>query len=231
MAVKYTIPFVNINDEQFIIEISNSSYNGNSVELTAGTNPITVDYVSNDYLYAPLRFAGATIQIVGNTVMQDLYSNNYQQYKVNLYKNSILIFTGYIVPEAFNVINNGFDEYIEIECISALATLEYVKYDKGTDDIVTLFDLVKSAVIASGGDYKYMYVPMSWDIMFEGLKVSTANFYDEENIPMTYKEILSEICKLYGFTVTEKNGNIYFIDCDYIKNRRENYLRYSTSQF
>lgn len=236
-TLKYRIEFKNADDEMIAIHIMQDGYGGAVTDLTGSGSPLTVEYQAEkaDHLYNPIRFAGATIGIVGFNTLSDLYSNNYQQYKVNIYRNtSELVYTGFIYPEQFSIPNNGYSEDVGIECVSALSTLEYVPFSKGAN-IISLFELIKAAIQKSNGDYRYLYIPASWgdgnNNPLETLRISSDNFIDEKGEPMNYKEILEQIALFYGVTITEKGGNIYFIDVDYIKAGHNRYFRYPADTF
>lgn len=129
---KYQIFFRSVNNELFTIQIKENNYNGSVTELTGGVSPFLINYDSeSEFLYNPLRFAGATLKVVGSDYLQSLFSTNYQQYKVNLLdKSNKIIWTGYITPELYSQEYSGFNFELEIECISALSTLEYFKFEK-----------------------------------------------------------------------------------------------------
>ncbi|WP_080902954.1 hypothetical protein [Parabacteroides sp. Marseille-P3160] len=186
-------------------------------------------YKDDDFIYTPLRFSGSTISIKGNDSLNSLFSTK-QGVKVNLKKEGVIVWTGFVTPEVYS------QEYkvyfiFQIECVCALSTLEYIKFVKEAE-VVTLFDLIKKAVLLSKGDYSGMYIPATYSAtsnILKELSVSSWNFIDEDGESMTYKEILEEICKFFCWTMTEKDGYIYFIDPDYIKKGLTEYFFYDPS--
>lgn len=230
---KYQIFFRDVENLLYTIEIKEDNYNGNVIELTGGVSPFIINYDNNnDFLYNPIRFCGATLKVVGNDYLQSLFSTNYQQYKVNLINNTnSILFTGFITPEIYSQEYSGFLFNLEIEIVSALATLEYIKFEK-TSQTISLFQLIKDSIIKSKGDYNNIYIPVTYGTstsnILDSMTISSLNFVDEENENMSYKEILEEICKFLGWTITERDGNIYFIDVDYIKNKNNTYFKYNS---
>lgn len=231
---KYQIFFRSVNNELYTIQIKENDYTGNIVELTGGVSPFIINYDSDsEFLYNPLRFSGGTLKVVGSDYLQSLFSTNYQQYKINLLNSSNqIIWTGFITPELYSQEYSGFNFELEIECISVLATLEYFKFEKASE-IISLFQLIKDSINKSKGDYSNVYIPIvygtsSSNILNEML-VSSNNFIDEDGECMTYKSILEEICKFLGWTMTERDGNIYFIDVDYIKKGNNQYFKYNSN--
>ena len=231
--LKYNMKFLNVAGDLYEVQILLDGYTGAVTELTGSGSPFSVEYNQEDKLYNPLRFAGATIGVVGFNNLSGLYSNNYHQHKVNVYRGTELIYTGFVYPEQFSIPNNGYEENVGIECVSALATLDNVPFSSDLHEM-TLFALLKDAVQKSRGDYRYIYIPLLWfehlnHTSLQDVRISTANFFDEKGEPMSYKEILEEIAKLFSITITEKNGNIYLIDIDYIKGQHDTYFQYNAA--
>lgn len=220
--VIYTISFNGKNGNLYIIEISQDGATGSPIELIGGVSPFTIEYNGEDFLYNPSKLCGATIRLVGDNInligsdkFQQLFSTNYQQFKVNLKRNDTIIWTGFITPEIYSQDFSHSVYDFEIECISALSTLQYVECAKTTDS-VTIMDLIEECVEKSKGDYQHCYVPNVYNIDLQLLSISSNNFIDEDEKPMNYKEILETICTFLNWTITECEGNIYFIDVDYI---------------
>lgn len=231
---KYQIFFRSVNNELFQIQIKENNYNGSVTELTGGVSPFLINYDSeSEFLYNPLRFSGGTLKVVGSDYLQSLFSTNYQQYKVNLLdKSNKILWTGYITPELYSQEYSGFNFELEIECISALSTLEYFKFEKKTETI-SLFQLIKDSINKANGDYSNIYIPIVYGTsttnILNEMIISSNNFIDEDGEAMNYKNILEEICKFLGWTMTERDGDIYFIDVDYIKSGNNQYFKYNST--
>ena len=224
----YTIPFNDVDGNAYTVQILEDGGSGSSVELTGGTPPFIVDINDEDFLYTPTRFSGATLKIVGSDYLQRLFSTQYQKFKVNLLKGSSVIWTGFITPEIYSqdYTNDLFE--LEIECISALSTLEYIDFT-ASGDTISLQEIINKCVTASKGDYNGIYIPKSYTSSLNAITVSISNFFDDEGKPMTLKECLEEVCKFLNWTVTEYNGNVYFIDVDYIIAGKTDYFKGSQS--
>lgn len=219
----YTVPFTNVDGEALTIQILEDGGSGTPVELTGGTPPFVVDVSDEDFLYTPTRFSGATLKLVGSDYLQRLLSTQYQKFKVNLVKSGSVIWTGFITPELYS---QGYDNSLfelEVECISALSTLEYIDY-KQEGTTISLLGIISRCITESKGNFRAVYVSNTYTSSLDGITVSTANFIDEDGKPMTLKECLEEVCKFLNWTVTEYDGCVYFIDIDYIKAGNSNSL-------
>lgn len=212
----YTVPFVNVDGEALTIQILEDGGTGTPVELTGGTPPFIVDINDEDFLYTPTRFSGATLKLVGSDYLQRLFSTQYQKFKVNLMKAGSVIWTGFITPELYSQDYDNSLFELEIECISALSTLEYIDF-KNTDATISLLGIIRKCITESKGDFRAVYIPNTYTSSLDGITVSSANFIDEDGKAMTLKECLEEVCKFLNWTVTEYDGCVYFIDVDYIK--------------
>ena len=223
----YTMPFTNVDGEALTVQILEDGGTGSPVELTGGTPPFIVDVNDEDFLYTPTRFSGATLKLVGSDYLQKLFSTQYQKFKVNLVKAGSVIWTGFITPELYSQDYDNSLFELEIECISALSTLEYIDF-KQEGATVSLLGIIKKCITESKGDFRAVYIPNVYTSSLDGITVSTANFIDEDGKAMTLKECLEEVCK-FLWTVTEYDGCIYFIDMDYIKAGKTSYTNILTS--
>ena len=224
----YTMPFTNVDGEALTVQILEDGGTGSPVELTGGTPPFIVDVNDEDFLYTPTRFSGATLKLVGSDYLQKLFSTQYQKFKVNLVKAGSVIWTGFITPELYSQDYDNSLFELEIECISALSTLEYIDF-KQEGATVSLLGIIKKSITESKGDFRAVYIPNVYTSSLDGITVSTANFIDEDGKAMTLKECLEEVCKFLNWTVTEYDGCIYFIDMDYIKAGKTSYTNILTS--
>lgn len=224
----YTMPFTNVDGEALTVQILEDGGTGSPVELTGGTPPFIVDVNDEDFLYTPTRFSGATLKLVGSDYLQKLFSTQYQKFKVNLVKAGSVIWTGFITPELYSQDYDNSLFELEIECISALSTLEYIDF-KQEGATVSLLGIIKKCITESKGDFRAVYIPNVYTSSLDDITVSTANFIDEDGKAMTLKECLEEVCKFLNWTVTEYDGCIYFIDMDYIKAGKTSYTNILTS--
>ena len=83
---------------------------------------------SDEIIYKPVKYQSATVNIVTPDYIFDVYSSTAQGTKVELVKDSTIVWTGYVTPNLYDM---GFEkdrEEVEIECIDALSTLQYIKY-------------------------------------------------------------------------------------------------------
>lgn len=224
----YTIPFAGLKNEVFVIEIEKMDYVGEVTELTPADSPFTVDIEDNDFMYVPTRFSSANIHVVGNDYLQQLYSTSYQQYRVTFKRNGIVNWCGFIKPELYTQDYSSVLFELEIECQSAMSTLEFIPYKQMEEgkSFVSLWDLIKKSIEFSNARYNAIYIPYVYsksesdykagmDNVLSEMTVSEQDFFDEDDKAMTYKEVLEEICKLLNWTCVDWRGDLYFVDMDH----------------
>ncbi len=105
----------------------------------------------------------------------------------------------------------GFDEEreeIEIECIDALSTLQYYKYQSQNKQVKSMLDII-DYLISRCNAYRYFYISDNLqleengaDSITEKLFISESNFFEEKDdkdlsdsdVAWTCQDVLEEIC-------------------------------------
>lgn len=236
----YTLPFNGIDGKDYTIKIEKEGYQGTSSELTGQPSPFTVTLSDEEFVYTPTRFSTATLHIFGGDYLQDLFSTDYRMCRVTLYEGDRMIWRGFIKPEIYTQDYRNVKFNLDLECYSAMSVLEYVDYKQKGESrgFVTLWDLLKQCIEESRGEYGFVYLPHvygtdqsafnAWNNPLSEMSVSEQNFFDEDDNPMTYKNVLEEIMKLMNWTCVDYMGDLYFID---INNQDGEYYQYGPSTF
>ena len=236
----YTLPFNGIDGKDYTIKIEKEGYQGTSAELTGQPSPFTVTLSDEEFVYTPTRFSTATLHIFGGDYLQYLFSTDYRMCRVTLYEGDRMIWRGFIKPEIYTQDYRNVKFNLDLECYSAMSVLEYVDYKQKGESrgFVTLWDLLKQCIEESRGEYGFVYLPHvygtdqsafnAWNNPLSEMSVSEQNFFDEDDNPMTYKNVLEEIMKLMNWTCVDYMGDLYFID---INNQDGEYYQYGPSTF
>lgn len=223
----YTVPFATLDNVPCMVEIEKDGYTGESMELTAGATPFTVDIDSEDFLYAPTRFSTAKLQIVGNDYLQSMFSTAYREYRVTLRKDGEIVWCGFIKPELYTQDYTSETFVLEIECMSAMSVLEFIDYtiEGDSKEFVSLWRILQRCVSTAAARYRAVYIPHVYassqaaysteENVLEHMTLSEQNFFDEEDKPMKLKEVLEEVCKFLNWTCVDWKGELYFVDVDH----------------
>lgn len=223
----YTVPFATLDNIPCVVEIEKDGYEGESTELTPGVTPFTIDINSEDFLYTPIRFSTAKLQIVGSDYLQSLFSTAYREYRVTLIKDGVITWCGFIKPELYTQDYTSEKFILEIECISAMSVLEFIDYtiEGDSKEFVSLWRLLQRCVSTAIGRYTSVYIPHVYasskaayttgENVLANMTLSEQDFFDEDDKPMKLKEVLEEVCKFLNWTCVDWKGSLYFVDVDH----------------
>lgn len=226
-GLKYTIPFQSLDGEDCVVEIHKRDYRGQATELIASDTPFRVEVDSEEFMYAPLRLSTATLSVVGGDYLQELFSTDHTQHRVDFLRGGILTWCGFIAPEVYTQDYSGEVFTYEVQCVSALTVLEFIPFTPEDEDgtgFISLYNLIRRCIQAVGYPYASIIFPQTYRATAEGqpsaevlkdMRVSQQNFVDEEGKAMSLKEVLEEVCKFLHWTCTDWGGNLYFVDVDY----------------
>lgn len=220
MGLRYRIPFKDFKNNSFVVEVHREDYTGEVTELTGAPSCFVVSGTDDDFVYIPVRTSTATLNVLESDLLLDLYSINNQYAPVKLYKNGVMIWTGYIKPEQFTQPYTPHPQSIGVECVSALSTLENVEYKEQTETgYITAMELIRYMVGAANGDYKGVYLPKVYgktenmqDNVLDEIVLCEENFTSEE---MNLMEVMEALCKFLNWTVHDVGGYLYFVDADW----------------
>lgn len=224
----YKLPFKDLKDQDYTVEIEKNGYTGVVTELTGSDTPFTISIDDEDFLYTPLRFSTAKIGIVGSDYLQDLFSTQYQMFRVTLLKGSEPVWCGFIKPENYS------QDYVlslfsyEVECVSAMSVMENLDYKQvreGEMGLISLWDILKNIITRSQARFRNVYVPHVYakdeaayeagDNVLAEMTISEQNFFDENGKAMTCKDVLEAVCYFLNWTCVDWQGSLYFIDIDH----------------
>lgn len=221
MGLRYTIPFKDNVNTDYLVEIYQSDYNGSAEELIGAKSCFVVSGADDDFMYVPIRTSTATINVIDSDLLLGLYSINNQHSPVKLYRNGVLEWTGYISPEQFTQPYQNFAQNISVDCISAIASLEHIAYSKQTSTgYTTMWSLLKYIISRANGGYNKVYIPwvyarssasLTANVM-EELQIVEENFVSGE---MNCLEVLEAVCKFFGWSLHDIRGNLWFVDADW----------------
>ncbi len=223
----YTVPFATLDNIPCVVEIEKEDYVGASTELTAGATPFTIDIDSEEFLCTPTRFSTAKLQVVGSDYLQSLFSTAYKEFRVTLKKNGVITWCGFVKPELYTQDYTSKTFMLELECISAMSVLEFIDYTIEGDSkvFVSIWHLLQRCIAIAAGQYTSVYIPHVYasgkaeysttENVLSDMILSEQDFFDEDDKPMKFKEVLEEVCKFLNWTCVDWKGDLYFVDVDH----------------
>lgn len=233
--LKYTAAFRNTSDDIYTVNIYIQDYLGTPTELLLADNPVVIEWRQDD-MYQPLKQSVATIRILTDHILTDLYRGDMFGTAVEILKGNNVIWKGYISPNVYNQEYCTDLDTLEIECIDALAALDYKKYTyiTGENKVSTIYEIVKhcfeqstdldSLLYTNYLDNNNLQLPIQWAIQ-------ERNFFDEEGEPQTCKSVLEHINKVLGTTMFIQGQNILMVDREKCNDYKESALGFSQFKF
>lgn len=239
----YSGEFYDINKVLYKVRISTSKGDATRTITLAGS-PFTTEMEGDGKtIYKPVKYQSATVSIITPDYNFDIYSGYAQGTKVELLNESGgIVWIGYVTPNLYDM---GFVEQreeVQIECIDALSTLQYIKYDSVDKSNATFLDIIYK-VLNKCNAYRYFYFTNNIQLTKDGadtildkLSISENNFFDkkednetDEDVAWTMQEVLEEICQYLGVTAIADGDCVYFMDYDAIKAGNNSYYKYDLS--
>ncbi|MEG2856300.1 hypothetical protein [Bacteroides sp.] len=228
-AKRFYTRFASRKGIAYTLEIEELGYIGSVTELTgSGEEPFSVEVDMDDFLYIPVRSSTATIRLVGSDYLTQLYATAYQRHRVVLKRGNSVVWCGFVSPELYTQDYSTALFELEVECVSPIRVLEFVNYEPvqaGTMQFVSLLDVIKRCVLSAKGCYGGVYLPHVYaakladidkkDNVLSQMMISEQNFFDEENKPMSYLDVLTEVCRFLNWTCCDWKGDLYFVDIDH----------------
>lgn len=241
--MKYFSQFKDVNDQLYTVNIITDGDGSTTKEFTLGGSPFTTEMDNSDkIIYKPCKYQSATIEMVSQDYNFDIYSSTAQGTKVQLLKDSEIVWTGFITPNLYDQGFNEFRETISLEAIDGLSTLQYYKYTPvgKNKDIVSFISIINH-LISQCHSYSYFYISdniqkdnTTNSSINESLYISEQNFFDEKNenetdndVAWTMQEVLEEICQYLGYTCIAEGDSVYFLDYDAIREGINTYYKYT----
>lgn len=199
-------------------------------EITTGTSPFVVELPKLDHKFQVVRGRGCVLNLLSKTDMQffnGLYHIDPQEFMIKHYNQGNADFFGYLnaemVTEPYDINfnypfsitgNDGFGLMDRFSFLQADGT----KYT----GIKSKFELLQIVFAKIALPYDQYRIALS--TTFDGYSGATnstilhesyiwcENFYDEDNKPMTLREVVESILAPYGAHIFAEDGHIYIQD-------------------
>lgn len=220
---RYRLPFFNYAGESLEIKFYMEDYIGEIETLTGAPSAFVVTGTDEEFVYEPVRTSTASVSIVTDSLLNDLFSVNSHHVAVKLYRGNKLLWTGYVEPEVFTQAYVPIADKLSINCISAIGTLENIQYEKQTENgFITSINLLRYIIRSANGGYEKIYIPYVYGSsevnystkknIFDEITLAEENFTSEG---MMLDEVLEYFCRFFNWTLYDYEGSLYFVDADW----------------
>lgn len=185
-------------------------------------SPLVFEWTETDKL-EPVQGSGATLQIVSKVDRQykDLYAVEAGSIRLDAYRDDVLYWSGTLDTETYEEPFSYENEYEVKLTFSDFALLDRLNFSlRGTRSINGLFNaLIEETKINFRSIDKYVSTTcgsVSGD-MLDGVGISCENFYDEEGVPLTMREVLEEILRPFTLRLIQREGKLFVYDLNAIQ--------------
>jgi len=115
------------------ISILQDGFGGSATEIEGQPNPILITYESSsEFKFDPIRPSTAEVYLTfgtGNDVdFEEFWTADEREFKVEYYRDSVLEWLGYVIPNGFSYELRGGVYYAEIKASCGLSTLESIPF-------------------------------------------------------------------------------------------------------
>ena len=80
--MKYIGQFQTVNDSRYTVSLITNGDDSSTTNVVLGDSPVIIEYVNDDNIYSPAKYSTATIKLITNDYLPDLYSGSAQGVKV-----------------------------------------------------------------------------------------------------------------------------------------------------
>lgn len=217
--LRYYSEFISRAGTAWRIEIHQDAENRPEPEFVEMTSdPLQIEWAECDKL-DPVQSSCATINLISMSDRQfvDLYSIDPEQVRMDVMRDGKLYWSGVIDPELYEEPYSFQDRYIVSITFSDFAILD--RKDWHTRGFVSIGNLIEKCIEAAtfrhNGIERYISTGLKvlapGDI-FEDCLIFGENFFDEDDDPMTFREVLDGVLQPFAMKIIQKNGNIYIYD-------------------
>ena len=217
MDLRYYADIENIAGNKIRLEIYVNQYSGEPEELILDSNAISIEY-SAETLFDALKPSLAHINLYTTSIKMDLFSTNYNDVAVKIYKNNALFWVGYTTPNIYNQPYCHYYDPITLECVDIVSNLGNMQY-KSNNGITSLLSIISKCLDMADNNHfiQTMYVDRSITLngdnkLLQYAFIKERNFFDEKMNAANCDEVVGSILKTFGLTMIQYKDAFYIIE-------------------
>jgi hypothetical protein len=232
---KYYFEFVSIDGKANRVEIwEDTGATITAVEVKSMAMPFSVSMPDLDGKFQVVRGSGCEINLLSETNMQfftSLYAVNKKAFMVKHYIDTVINWVGYLNTEMNREPYITLTNYpVQFSGNDGFALMDRYQFLQGVSDpvpggiyegIKSKWDILNIILTRIGLPYGYIYTSLSttftgyltvFPTLLHQSYVNCSNFYDEDGVAMTMREVLEAILQPYGAFITQLGADIYITD-------------------
>ena len=222
LGIRYSGSFYSLDGSTWRVDILQEGYGGTQPGVLSfpdgGDTPLEIAWKETDKL-DPVQSSSATLKIISDTDRRfiDLYTVDVGAIRMDVYRNNTLYWSGTLDTELYEEPYSYKDGYTVTLTFSDFASLD--RMDWSGTGLITVFNLISTCLERSGIHFSGINrsnistgLYSSSRLTLEDISVLQENFYDEDGIPMTAREVLEETLRPLALRIIQKAGAIYIYD-------------------
>tara|TARA_R110000822_G_scaffold76214_4_gene183175 strand:+ start:1789 stop:4008 length:2220 start_codon:yes stop_codon:yes gene_type:complete len=248
LGLKYFLDYINIVGDRYLCNIFKKNYGGSFSEIFGN---VTIEKGSVKTHLEPIRGTGLLLELEASKdfSLEDLYTENEQDFTVQLYKNGLLVYIGYLKPDGV------FQDYVRdewrlnLECVDGLGAIKNLSFvqENGLQfrGKYTALDIIYYCLKRSGIT---LNINTSVNILYDGLAadantdvlskiyLSTERYFKKDGDTqgagtiMSCEDVLKSILDIFAATITQQNGEWFIYKANEIfLNSNVLFRRYNVS--
>ena len=185
-------------------------------------SPLIFEWAETDKL-EPVQGSAATLEIVSKVDRQykDLYTVEAGSIRMDAYRNDVLYWSGTLDTETYEEPFSYENEYEVKLTFSDFALLDRMNFSlRGTRSISSLIDYFISETKINYQRFERFISTTCKSVsgeMLDAVGISCENFYDEEGVPLTMREVLEEILRPFALRLIQREGKLFIYDLNAIQ--------------
>lgn len=218
LGLRYKGGFYSLGQTLYEVEIYQEGYTGNVTDIAFCDTPITIEWAETDKL-EPVQSSKATLRLYSDTDRQfiDLYTIQAGSVRMDVFRSGTLYWSGTLDPELYEEPFSYKESYGVDLTFSDFSILDRINFTgKG---FLTLATIIDRAMSLSGISLLIIEEHISTGITSGAGKTLSSdisfiadNFYDEDGVPMTWREVLDETLRPFSLRLIQKEGKITVYD-------------------
>lgn len=231
MNIKYWYEFKGLDEVLNRVEILTQN-STTTKEIKGAATPFVLEYIKADKL-EPVQGSQTTLRMISQLIFQfiDLHTDDMQEYVIKFYRGGRLYWIGFLDSELYNEQLTDYPPYVVEFSGADFNILKRLKYRDAVEnaytDIAPLITHLKRCFDALGLPFNKLYIGCTTEVNgvttsagetpLHVLHMMSSNFYDEDNEPMTCREVVESILRPFGLMMAQKDTNVYIYDYNTIK--------------
>jgi hypothetical protein len=213
--------------DEYVCNILQLDYAGEPIEIQAQQNPIQINYQNTSNLKLdPIMGSECTLNLIATEDFQleQLYTENEREFMIEVYRNSDLIWTGFIIPDGCQESFTFAPYAISVNAVDGLGLLKNLSYVQNDGNFYlgkqSFIEVINACLIRLDAPSLVLNTCVNiydvtmtegdaFDPLAQGFVNSERYFKDDQFTPMNCEEVLKSILEEWTAVMVQSEGQWY----------------------